>query len=464
MVKFKCSSCNFEKQVPDKYSGKKASCPKCKAPNRIPGKVVQKSAEPTIKFHCSGCDQKIKVLQKYAGRKIKCPKCKAASVVPGQSAESILRVAKHIENKPQSSPSVSIDDLLQMEQAGPIIERPVEEKKASPEIKLEEPVGEPGHEDSAWQLNNLNRIDTQIDTQKKSTKGLNKIICLALIAANFIMITIGIVKIASFLTETFNNVVVEVAANMPVEYMDLLANENISESKEFLSDDLQGEITEDKIKELTDLLDQNDVVLTAESINSEIEGRLIAIEYSSDIFGEEVSFLFYFVAAEMGPDIDIDSVSCWNKDEQLLSWGPDGRDRFLNEGEVREYVPNDIRQLPETAKSFFESLSPINIIITILLTIPMCVVYSKAGEPFWAAIIPFYNMWVLVKIADKSELWAVGILFCPLIPFIGPVISLILMFLVTIGVARALGRGILFGIGMFFLPMIFVPILAFWDD
>jgi hypothetical protein len=43
-------------------------------------------------------------------------------------------------------------------------------------------------------------------------------------------------------------------------------------------------------------------------------------------------------------------------------------------------------------------------------------------------------------------------------------VGLILSLVISIGVAKAFGRGILFGIGLFLLPFIFYLILAFAGD
>jgi hypothetical protein len=82
-------------------------------------------------------------------------------------------------------------------------------------------------------------------------------------------------------------------------------------------------------------------------------------------------------------------------------------------------------------------------------------VYAKAGEPGWAAIVPFYNGYVLVRIAGKPVVWFV-LLF---IPFVNIVAAAV----IGIEVARRFQRGVGFGIGLLLLPVVFYPILAFGD-
>lgn len=70
--------------------------------------------------------------------------------------------------------------------------------------------------------------------------------------------------------------------------------------------------------------------------------------------------------------------------------------------------------------------------------------FEKAGQPGWTAIIPLYNIYVLLKIAGRPGWWL--ILF--LVPFVNIVINII----VAIDIAKAFGQGAAFG---FFLNFLF---------
>jgi hypothetical protein len=94
-------------------------------------------------------------------------------------------------------------------------------------------------------------------------------------------------------------------------------------------------------------------------------------------------------------------------------------------------------------------------LIAILMIASMWRVFSKAGEPGWAAIIPIYNIIVLLKIAGKPAWW--------FILFLIPIVSLIISILVSLSVAKNFGKGTGFGIGLWLLSFIFYPILAFGD-
>jgi hypothetical protein len=80
-------------------------------------------------------------------------------------------------------------------------------------------------------------------------------------------------------------------------------------------------------------------------------------------------------------------------------------------------------------------------------------VFSKAGKPGWAAIIPFYNIIVELEIVGKPWWW----LFLMFIPIVNIVIAIMVM----IRLAKVFGKGGGFAAGLILLPIIFIPILAF---
>ncbi len=100
-------------------------------------------------------------------------------------------------------------------------------------------------------------------------------------------------------------------------------------------------------------------------------------------------------------------------------------------------------------------------LIILLLPIALLVVilaggwkmYEKAGEPGWAFIIPFYNMWVLVRIT-RNEWWWFVLLFIPLI-------NLVASIKLLHDLSKSFGKGVGYTLGLFFLSFIFIPILGF---
>ncbi|MCX6977356.1 MAG: DUF5684 domain-containing protein [Verrucomicrobia bacterium] len=82
-------------------------------------------------------------------------------------------------------------------------------------------------------------------------------------------------------------------------------------------------------------------------------------------------------------------------------------------------------------------------------------VFTKAGEPGCACLIPFHNTVVLLKLAGKPCWW----FFLMLIPLVG----IVIFFIVNIQLAERFGKTAGFGIGLSLLGFIFLPILAFGD-
>jgi hypothetical protein len=96
------------------------------------------------------------------------------------------------------------------------------------------------------------------------------------------------------------------------------------------------------------------------------------------------------------------------------------------------------------------------LVLVILAIAGVWKTFSKAGEPGWAAIIPIYNIYVMLKIAGRPAWWLVVILLIPLV-------NLIMLIIVAIDIAKAFGKGAGFGLGLALLGFIFFPILGFGD-
>ncbi len=101
--------------------------------------------------------------------------------------------------------------------------------------------------------------------------------------------------------------------------------------------------------------------------------------------------------------------------------------------------------------------STVELILTLALTVVVFAgfwkVFEKAGEPGWAAIIPIYNLYVLIRVSGNAWWWL-------LLLFI-PVINLLATIKISIDVAGKFGKGILFGLGLTFLSFVFYPLLGF---
>jgi len=97
----------------------------------------------------------------------------------------------------------------------------------------------------------------------------------------------------------------------------------------------------------------------------------------------------------------------------------------------------------------------IELALGILLIVALWKVFTKAGKPGWACIIPIYSAYVLLKIVGRPGWWLI-LLFIPFVNFI-------IWIIVSLDVAKSFGKGAGFGVGLIFLSFIFYPILAFGD-
>jgi hypothetical protein len=104
-----------------------------------------------------------------------------------------------------------------------------------------------------------------------------------------------------------------------------------------------------------------------------------------------------------------------------------------------------------------EPPSPVSIIfgllVALLLIVAMWKVFTKAGQPGWASIIPIYNLYIWCKIVGRPWWW----ILLMLIPFVNFIVCIIL----CIDLAKSFGKGVGFGIGLALLGIIFFPILGF---
>lgn len=99
-------------------------------------------------------------------------------------------------------------------------------------------------------------------------------------------------------------------------------------------------------------------------------------------------------------------------------------------------------------------------IFYILLVIAMWKVFTKAGKPGWASIIPVYNVVVMFQIIGLNP-W---LLLLYLIPVVNFVVAIVFSIMQASRLSKAFGKGTGFAIGLFFLNPIFLLILGFGDS
>jgi hypothetical protein len=107
----------------------------------------------------------------------------------------------------------------------------------------------------------------------------------------------------------------------------------------------------------------------------------------------------------------------------------------------------------ETARAVLFVIMSVAAAVFMIAT--MWKVNEKGGKPGWAAVVPIYNEVVLLQMAGKSGWWVLLYLI--------PLVNIVVYFIARIDLAKSFGRGVGFGLGLIFVPVIFFPILA-WDD
>ena len=155
----------------------------------------------------------------------------------------------------------------------------------------------------------------------------------------------------------------------------------------------------------------------------------------------------------------------------------------------------------------------INLAVMVLTIVASWIMYAKAGEPGWAAIVPFYSSYVRFKIAGKKKLFwgylvaTIGIIvgciilmyeiiasglsvmtssymgsyydstygyagsrigahmgmliFAVILIIAAMIVALVMSILCCVGLSHAFGKGAGFACGLIFLNVIFICIIAF---
>ncbi len=90
---------------------------------------------------------------------------------------------------------------------------------------------------------------------------------------------------------------------------------------------------------------------------------------------------------------------------------------------------------------------------SLLIIAALWKIFAKAAQPGWAALIPIFNLYILLQITGKPTWW--------LLLFLLPIANLVAAILVSLVLARRFGKSPSFALGLILLPFLFFPILAF---
>lgn len=93
------------------------------------------------------------------------------------------------------------------------------------------------------------------------------------------------------------------------------------------------------------------------------------------------------------------------------------------------------------------------IIIWVVVIIGQWKIYEKAGKPGWAAIVPIYNIIVLLEIVGKPIWW--------IFLFLIPCVNIVFLIWTVNLLSKSFGQSEGFTVGLLLLGVIFYPILGF---
>jgi hypothetical protein len=103
----------------------------------------------------------------------------------------------------------------------------------------------------------------------------------------------------------------------------------------------------------------------------------------------------------------------------------------------------------------------IMMVVAVVLLISYWKIFTKAGKPGWAALIPIYNAYTMLQVIGRPGWWLL-LFFLGVIPFVGSIALLVIGVILALDLAKSFGKSSTFAIlGFMFFPIIGFPMLAF---
>src|SRR6185503_11002805 len=97
------------------------------------------------------------------------------------------------------------------------------------------------------------------------------------------------------------------------------------------------------------------------------------------------------------------------------------------------------------------------IVVRLGVTLGYWKAFEKTGVPTWAALIPFYSEWQVMKLVGKSPWWAIYLLI--------PIINIFAFYILIFDLLRCFGKeSLLSQIITIFAFFIYLPIVTFSKD
>ena len=115
----------------------------------------------------------------------------------------------------------------------------------------------------------------------------------------------------------------------------------------------------------------------------------------------------------------------------------------------------------------------IGLAVAILMLAAVWKIFSKAGKPGWAAIIPIYANYVMSSFLFGNSSYFIATTIATVLYWVAPymgisflstvanIANIVLYIILSIKMSKVFGKGGGFAAGLIFLPVIFYPILGF---
>ncbi len=398
MIKVACKRCGASLEFPEQFAGKKVMCTQCMYEITVPPQVVDDTV--IIKFHCPNCDQKIGVNSQYAGKKIRCAKCKNPIRIPYPE---------------EYSTPVKQDEI----------------KKTVAAVFSEKM--------------DVGFGNTQVKPKYSGGGSVFRYVGYGLSGLSVVLILLigWVIYLAAGDVRDFEDQ--SVSGTKPLEavaqqFVGSMFARDVNDVNQMFSGQSQLMLQEGQLEKFAEKMGQSGQLEFGEAYNKKRDGKELMISRSSLKAGRQSQCMtFLFVEDVNG--VAIDSV--------LISKVFGARGFAVGSYSYNVIQAMEREEVRNVATAVTQYTSIITLIVLGLIAIQVVclwLIFERAEQKGWAALIPIYNICVLANIADKPS-W-LG-LFPPF------------YFVIFISLAKNFGRNTLFGIGLFLLPIIFMPILAF---
>ena len=457
-----CGVCKHIFKAPPDTAHQQVNCPGCNHAVEIPTQPGRVTGSDTFRFKCASCQQEYCVLSKYGGKKFTCLACKTATAIPIP--------APH----PTPEPEMISPDMLETPDV-------IEDDIPQYQFK-EESEDQTESEASEYEMDYVEQGAPRSEPKRSSGASVMSKLKVPLgVIGGVVGFLIGFIVVSNLMKgDSAPDVAIPTQSPEAIAFAEeniaLLAGMNPRDVQFRFRDEVS--VTPDQMRKLAYAINLGEI----ESIASEVTYANVGEGAAGYIVKSVISYAGQFTRTVqagicIGTEDIYDEYDYWVGSEDyssLLSLkvlDADGLELHAI-GQTADYLITELDTFvmenemfsPEVFGTFFVGLIVGLLVVVLFVAICQSIVFSHAGEPGWAAFVPFYNYVIMARIADKSDGmgWFCG--FSGFIPYVGGFIQAYLMITFSIGIARSFNRGTLFGLGLAFLPIIFYPILAFTSN